>query len=254
MASPEIVKRYIPNKRWTIEVDNLRSQLQANSHHHLIYLAMPPEQTTWNYTSSLYGLYLTQIVFKFYSTIHKIIWIFLLHIRYIMEKVSYDCGLVFPLKMAKCNWSYALNALFVLFTSSLIEINRGEEPKKAIAEIWTLANPQPPQEAQETKLSDIHHSIPAPRRCGHKITNNHSVDKRNKLNFTWAKTEDYNPGRPFPQRKKAFWRRWFSVQCYTFLEQKTYIKHTQDRYSSKFQRGVQLQISRSTWPWCGERD
>lgn len=104
MASPEIVKRYIPNKRWTIEVDNLRSQLQANSHHHLIYLAMPPEQTTWNYTSSLYGLYLTQIVFKFYSTICKIIWIFLLHIRYIMEKVSYDCGLVFPLKMAKCNW------------------------------------------------------------------------------------------------------------------------------------------------------
>ena len=79
----------------------------------------------------------------------------------------------------------------------------------------------------------------------HKITNNHSL-VREIGEFYVSLSEDYNPGRAFPEKKKEFWRTMVSVQSYIFLVQRTYIKHTQDTFSSKFPRGIQLQMSRST--------
>ena len=68
--------------------------------------------------------------------------------------------------------------------------------------------------------------------------------------FMWAKLRIITQEGSLHKSGNYSREEWFSVQFYTFWEQRTSIKHAQDTYSSKFQRGIQLQISMTTWPWC----
>ena len=74
-----------------------------------------------------------------------------------------------------------------------------------------------------------------------KITNNHPTDRRNKVSLLEPVRIITQEGFSRGSREAEV-----SVQSYIFLEQRTYIRHAQDTYSSKFRRGIRLQNGRST--------
>ena len=69
------------------------------------------------------------------------------------------------------------------------------------------------------------------------ITKNHSIDKRNKVSFTCARVRIIT----WEGLRRLSRETWLLVPSFIFLEQRTYVKYTQDTFSLKFQRGIQLQ-------------
>ena len=61
------------------------------------------------------------------------------------------------------------------------------------------------------------------------MTHNHSINKRNQVRFTGARVRIITR----EGRRQCSAEAWVSVQSYIFIEQGTFIKHTQDTFFVK---------------------